>query len=620
MKFILSILALCITLSAGAFFYPAHALDMVGDPIFLNQNMEPGADPVAFDDWYRKSGGSQIIPFDWAMCLERHDADEFLFSASSMSRHGYLPFLETNETADPCLKAVHLPIGFVKDVDTAFSPVGGREFIGMTCAACHVHDIIHENKRYRVEGGGSHGDFRGMLYDLVDALEALVPGWDGAAPKFEEFADRLGVTTASEKAALQAEIRSELDRRRTPLFASAAAQGERNHGWGRLDAFGYIIAELSQHIHLINSSEYPFPKHQPAEGPVDYPHLWNIKDQEHYQWTGFLKSFEGKNSQIEELGALLRNTGQGMGVFGRLYLNETDFSGTPSSIKVDNLIRLEEVIETITPPQWPNKAFGTPDPDLVSEGAALFEANCASCHVRRNDDGTPHAKVDQMQKLYSSDPTGQALGTDPWAACGLNSFDLPYIDPDPFLPSRYTATWESSDVSTQMLASVLKKQNPLAAADARGPARFLKADRMMRAQRLVANGLPILHGLDGQGLPNRCTQGPVAMSIMQYKAGPITGIWATAPFLHNGSVANLRELLTEATERKGTFSLKASFSTEDVGYVVQDCKPDEEPWCVSTLNREGGSPVRGQSNGGHEYGTGLEPEEKDALIEYLKTL
>ena len=106
-------------------------------------------------------------------------------------------------------------------------------------------------------------------------------------------------------------------------------------------------------------------------------------------------------------------------------------------------------------------------------------------------------------------------------------------------------------------------------------------------------------------------------ALLAYKARPLNGIWAGAPYLHNGSVPNLYQLMLPAGQRDKTFYIGAwDFDPVNVGYVT-----DERPgsFLFDTT-------LPGNSNAGHEYGTGtdglpvLTDTEIRALVEYMKTL
>jgi len=92
----------------------------------------------------------------------------------------------------------------------------------------------------------------------------------------------------------------------------------------------------------------------------------------------------------------------------------------------------------------------------------------------------------------------------------------------------------------------------------------------------------------------------------------LDGLWARAPYLHNGSVPNLRALLEVPENRPKTFNRGQDiYDQQNVGFVSSG--PDAGRFTFDTS-------VRGNGNGGHRYGTNLTPEEKEALLEYLKRM
>ena len=104
---------------------------------------------------------------------------------------------------------------------------------------------------------------------------------------------------------------------------------------------------------------------------------------------------------------------------------------------------------------------------------------------------------------------------------------------------------------------------------------------------------------------------------LAYKAGPLNGIWATAPYLHNGSVPTLMDLLLPAVQRPTTFSVGGiEFDPVRVGFKSG---PGDGPF-VFNVKAADGTLIPGNSNAGHEYGTGLTSDERAALLEYLKSL
>ena len=124
-------------------------------------------------------------------------------------------------------------------------------------------------------------------------------------------------------------------------------------------------------------------------------------------------------------------------------------------------------------------------------------------------------------------------------------------------------------------------------------------------------------GPDGKPFPLHYNSG--------YQAPPLDGIWATAPYLHNGSVPTLYHVL-KSTARPRVF-------TRSYGTDWSDYDPKQVGWRVTELTNplpSTASPqeVRrvydtsqpGRSNAGHTFGDDLTDSERWAVIEYLKTL
>lgn len=113
-------------------------------------------------------------------------------------------------------------------------------------------------------------------------------------------------------------------------------------------------------------------------------------------------------------------------------------------------------------------------------------------------------------------------------------------------------------------------------------------------------------------------QGPHGAELQPragYVAPPLDGIWASAPYLHNGSVPTLYGLLNSASRpvfwRRNFNSL--DYDREKVGwqYEVKSFKVDKKTYDTT---------LPGYGNGGHTYGDHLSGDQRLALLEYLKTL
>ena len=97
-------------------------------------------------------------------------------------------------------------------------------------------------------------------------------------------------------------------------------------------------------------------------------------------------------------------------------------------------------------------------------------------------------------------------------------------------------------------------------------------------------------------------------STGKYFAPTLSGVWARSPYLHNGSVRTMKELLTQPAQRAKSFRRGSRvFDEKEMGYT------DGGAYLFKTT-------ASGNSNSGHDYGTKLSAAEKRDLIEYLKTL
>jgi hypothetical protein len=121
-----------------------------------------------------------------------------------------------------------------------------------------------------------------------------------------------------------------------------------------------------------------------------------------------------------------------------------------------------------------------------------------------------------------------------------------------------------------------------------------------------ANAVVKSFGIERRGLVEENPTG--------YVAAFLDGIWLRAPYLHNGSVPTLRDLLNPVAQRPRFFYRGYDlYDPKDVGFVTQgdEAKRVGTPYDVGW---------RSNGNQGHEFGVDLPAADKDALIEYLKTL
>ena len=107
---------------------------------------------------------------------------------------------------------------------------------------------------------------------------------------------------------------------------------------------------------------------------------------------------------------------------------------------------------------------------------------------------------------------------------------------------------------------------------------------------------------------------PRQLTVAMYKARPLNGVWASAPYLHNGSVPTLAQMLTKPDQRvKRFFVGSRQYDPESVGFRSLESESGVSFFALDTS-------LKGNSNSGHPFGTDMGDEEKRQLIEYLKTL
>jgi hypothetical protein len=134
------------------------------------------------------------------------------------------------------------------------------------------------------------------------------------------------------------------------------------------------------------------------------------------------------------------------------------------------------------------------------------------------------------------------------------------------------------------------------------------------ASNIVVSGF----GIERKGL--------VEAPLDGYNPPFLDGVWLRAPYLHNGSVPTLRDLLTPPEQRPKLFWRGYDvYDPVNVGFFAPGpAVAGREPTRMESEARRVGmkhdTSRRANSNQGHAFGTDLPAAEKDALLEYLKTL
>ena len=133
-----------------------------------------------------------------------------------------------------------------------------------------------------------------------------------------------------------------------------------------------------------------------------------------------------------------------------------------------------------------------------------------------------------------------------------------------------------------------------------------RLDTWSRDAAIKANRIVTEMGIQRRGL--------VEEDLPGYKIPFLDGIWLRAPYLHNGAVPTLRDLLEPAAARPTIFWRGYDvFDPQNVGFITDGDEARRYGTRMDTAEK-------GSGNQGHEFGTGLAAGDKAALVEYLKTL
>lgn len=558
------------------------------DGLYLNnlEKLEQGWRDAAAVWYYHTSQGSQMMHYDIFLALEMADSEQMLKDAV-VDRFNYLPAASTYWNPDL------LPIGFAKDRD------GTTSWIGMTCAACHTGRVDHNGHKVLIDGAPSLGDLSGLIAGMSDALKAART--DGV--KQARFVERMLGKRPSRTAVvallkrLDANIAHVND---IVLDSFLTAPGDQKVVWGhgRTDAFGMIFNRVA-------STDLKFAgNRQPPNAPVSYPHIWDTGRFNWVQWNAVVPN----NTVVEKL---FRNSGEVLGVFGTATLAKPTSSHNyyNSSLRVTDLLYMEELVETMTAPKWTD-LFGGLNADKVARGGEIYGKTCAGCH-QLLPAGTGPFEVG-LTKVT-------AVGTDPvMARNALRVVETRQLAGSVMPPRLGTPLASPKDLGVKLLANAVAGSVVGRFADPfQDGVFFALADRGVRLWKAkeAVDGGEISLATDKRRIHDALSAAVRLMGeratpdLSSYKSRPLDGIWATAPFLHNGSVPNLYQLLLPAVQRDKTFKVGSfKYDAKHVGYITD----------------EGGSTYDttklGNSNAGHEYGANLSDEDRWALIEYLKSL
>jgi mono/diheme cytochrome c family protein len=303
------------------------------------------------------------------------------------------------------------------------------------------------------------------------------------------------------------------------------------------------------------------------------------------------------NASIQQ--PMVRNIGEALGVRARVNLTEParlyqSTVNVKEQWEMESLLAGATAFNGLKSPAWPEDVFGPIDQAKAQKGAELYKQHCQHCHLP------------PVNSLELQDPKYWEAGLKGHSFLKLNVIPLDEIGTDP----REATDWANRTAVTGVLGlGTVSASDGLRAVT--GKIRDINYD----ALGLTADQRDEWSGFRGDGV----------VAPLAYRARPLGGMWATPPYLHNGSVPNLYQLLSPADRRDKTFYVASrEFDPKNLGYST--AKIDG---AFEFRTDQPNDPHPGNSNAGHEFsnkpgkgviGRELTDDERWAIIEYLKTL
>jgi mono/diheme cytochrome c family protein len=648
--------------NAAAYLPPS---EQISDVRYLDQGWGTTIEAPARQLYYYTPQGASMhgIRYSWFINLEMP------FSRTRFADPGHMRRLRFIVDPYPTRSNPDLlPVGFTRRYDETV-----QDYVAdITCAACHTGQLNVKRPdgrltAVRIDGGQAMhavsdaipGSFQ---FDLLAAFGTTLFN----PIKFNRFADN--VLGANASLSTKNTLWNEMFGVFRTLVRVSRGSGDRHwyptqEGFGRTDALARIANTVfGDHLDPVN--------YRTGNAPVSFPYLWNIWK---FDWVQY-------NASVSQ--PLARNVGEVMGT-GATYRLVDDY-GRPvppseryrTSVAWDNLEWIETTLQSLQPPPWPEDLLGRVDMEKANRGRTLFNEYCVGCHG-------PHMASDAVARSVSplrgpGDPLWQIrwkalddIGTDPNAATNFvrNRVDITRSGLEASeVGAMLKRELERKQALTNQLVTTLRQQ-----VAARTAAHAPQAEIASLQEQLhdAVNGygntnqaFASLSQIDlrsvsiGEGLTifgsiirakyyedrhlskeaQACIEGfgtpDLPQSVPGYKPRPLKGVWATPPYLHNGSVPTIYALLSPAKERPARFYVGTrEYDRMNMGYVTAPPSSTSGGFWYDTS-------LSGNHNIGHEFRKGyvkfddskppetqyqngvigpeLTPEQRYAIIEYLK--
>jgi mono/diheme cytochrome c family protein len=558
-------------------------------------------------DYHHASQGTATIPvpYSWFMALEQPDSRGMFADPAYLDQFGFIPSPRSAANPDG------LPIGFAVTPDTG-GPANGESKLGFTCAACHTGRIDYNGTNILIDGGPALtnlGAFRNALGDAVKKAADVRHG------NFDRFANRLlpkAKPFSRERLALLEKMTGGLVKGLLAKLAlDGRGQGTVEEGFGRLDALNRIGNELFA-IQMDRTDNL-----RALTAPVAFPHIW---DTSWFDWVQY-------NSSIEQ--PMIRNAGEAMGVGAKVNWDPAKGRLFTSTVPPDRLYAIESRLAGpkqpqdgnkftgLRSPRWPERILPGIDQSLAAQGAALYKDKCQGCHL-------PAPGTDEFWKGPHWTRAEDNPGGERYLALRVIPVSIIGTDEAQAADMKARTVKVAAAVGLPGAISASGRDRTYGFGPALGQAVEKTVNRWYDDHRTPNADRARMNGFRPNGI----------RADIAYKARPLNGVWATAPFLHNGSVPTLWALLSPYDERPKRFWLgNREFDPVNVGYRTGNV-PGAFELVAATVDRRGRViPKRGNWNGGHLFdvatprnrgggiiGRPFTPAERRALVEYLKTL
>jgi hypothetical protein len=566
------------------------------------------------EKYYQTSQGNPVVPFTWFMSMERQPqgfppgmGEVDLFSSPRIqARYGLLP---DTSRYNPHL----LPVGIVKDVlsDDVVDLLGQghKEWIGMSCAACHTGQIIYKGRAVRIDGGQAMWNFSQWSSDMVSnlMLTAALP------ERFDRFAKRVFQwehkrdTPKNRK-----ELRDSLETYFASPLIKDAIDALLNHTYPTVEGNARTAAlgrGVNGEFGLIDQRNI-----DQNHGPVSFPPLWFTHD---FDWVQSVAAIE------QPMG---RNITEAWGVNVQVWLQDDDDLYL-STARLHDMFWIETALSVLSAPEWPAELLGPIDRRKAERGRYLYEEAVWDMALSPAAEQLPPSREGMIAPANPTRPrTGycarchapalvprQGSNAGSWQDKGSPIMQLPLyrqevMGTDPYDAQEFNArkpyTGQLSEQfggETQVGIGVALKTLVTGIQD-----RWYTDRKVPPACQEIMNGFR----------PNNFR------APLGYPARPMEGYWATGPFLHNGSVRTLNQLLSPVKEREKKFYMGTfEFDPVHVGYSNERI---DGSFLYDTS-------IPGNLNTGHEFrdaprgtpgviGPYLSREDRLAIVEYMKEM